>query len=191
MFGAVFFTFMACATAAGSLVATEMESDTTNLEMVKENGLDRSENRLETLAKKVDEMHAVFTTRFIATRSSDGYLPTGTIQYDRELLGLMGNNFDPFVGKLSIPRRGIYKFDFSATCNKANCLIYFCVNGSTVKDTWSYSAYTGTKYWETTAIVALELNKGDQIWLHNDYSNSIYSGSESLLTFTGTFVKAT
>merc|ERR1712241_1150924 len=75
--------------------------------------------------------------RFIASCTSGGYIPTGIITFDKEVVD-NSNNFDIGSGKFVAPQTGSYWFQFNSRTDGVYAQVDVYVNGNMVKNelTW-------------------------------------------------------
>lgn len=121
--------------------------------------------------------------------SSDDYVPTGTITYDKEVIGLVGNNFNPSTGIFTVPRNGVYSFVIDGVIANAYDYVYLYVNGQKYRNFHvqrSDSAFAGLN-----GITSAELGEGDEVKLHNDYGDRLRVGPTYPFTFMGTLLTET
>ena len=119
-------------------------------------------------------------SRFVAVRTTTGYVPTGMISFDTTPLD-KGDNFKDGA-KFHAPIDGVYLFYFTGynPNDDEYTQIDVMVNGDmlyNVDESWSRIV---------TFYFTIELKSNDELWLENHVSESFYVGSDfGTLTFMG------
>lgn len=143
------------------------------------------------LQKKVEELEKqTMKTVFVGindTYINDGYIPIGTITYDRDDLGTTSNGFSPSSGVFNAGQAGHYLFLFSGVSgpksSTADDRVYIRINGNVGKAI-SVPRHDG-KWQEVTAFFGCDLQVGDKVDATNLSSDTLWCGSSHPITFVG------
>ena len=126
----------------------------------------------------------VILWRFVASKiSASAIIPKGTITFDQKPIDNT-NSFDAATGHFKAPVQGSYVFFVNAWVRQntqSEIVVY--VNGDSVKYFGDYN--TVGDYRQLNFFLAYELQKDDEVWLKNNYADSIYASIYHPTTFLG------
>jgi len=154
----------------------------------KDDKMDSLEDQVKTLSSQLKDLqgHSAIEPSFIVTATkSNGHIPPGDITFDNKILD-PSNAFDIDRGTFKVPESGNYLFQFNGhVFNTGYSGVFAYVNGNVVyyfDESNDNSSYLSHAY---NFMFDLELEDGDELWLYNDYSSTLWDDTARPMTFIG------
>jgi len=145
------------------------------------------ESQVKNLSSQLENFqgHSAIDLAFIVTATKTGNIPSGVIAFDDKVSD-HSNSFDAEEGKFIVPSSGNYLFFFnSLTFNTGPSCVDVIVNNTPVYDFYESNGDSSHKDHQHNFIFASKLEKDDELYLVNYYSDTLYNGGSVPMTFVG------
>jgi len=149
---------------------------------------DRLQEKEDTMRNFEERLSAVENTTtsnvgFIVTATkTNGYIPTGVITFYDKVID-PSNAFNIQEGKLIVPSSGNYLFFFNSHADDTS-LVHVYVNGNEVYEFYESIGVSGSIH-QHNFMFTSKLEEGDELWLYNYYSDTLWNDHDHAMTFVG------
>jgi len=154
----------------------------------KDDKVNSLEDQVQILSSQLQDFkgHSAIEPSFIVTATkSNGHIPNGDITFDNKVID-PSNSFDIDRGTFKVPETGNYLFQFNGhVFNTGYSGVFVYVNGDVVyyfDESNDNSSYLSHAY---NFMFDLQLEEGDELWLYNDYSSTLWDDTARPMTFVG------